>query len=354
MPRTPTLPDDFNSHDFEKLYKSASNPREKMRLLGFIHLQAGKTYTEIGRLLRVKRQTVSDWLTNFIRKGLEGLKDAPRSGPPTKLRPGDELCFLQAVIELQENREGGRATGEDVRKMLRERFGAEYTLSGVYDLLKRLDIVWITARPKHPKSDPKVQEEFKKNFAAEVEKVLPENVLLNQVDVWFQDEARVGQQGTISRIWAIKGTRPRVVKQQQFISAYILGAVCPARDEGVGLVMPNANTESVQLHLEGIADQVPKGRHAVVVLDQAAWHTTEKLKVPKNISLLNLPPYSPELNPAERVWEEMRKDDLSNRCYEGYDNIVDVCCNAWNSLMGKVGKIRSLCYWDWTKVTAPG
>ena len=354
MPRTPTLPDGFHSHDFEKSYKSASNPREKMRLLGFIHLQAGETYTEIGRLLRVRRQTVADWLINFIIKGFEGLKDAPRSGPLTKLHPGDELCFLQAVIELQEKREGGRSIGEDIREMLLDRFGAEYTLSGTYDLLKRLGIVWITARPKHPKSDPKVQEEFKKKFAAEIKKVLPENIMLNQVDTWFQDEARVGQQGTVSRIWAIKGTRTRVAKQQQFISAYIFGAFCPARDEGVGLVMPNVNTESMQLHLEAISDRVPEGRHAVVVLDQAAWHTTDKLNVPKNVSLLHLPPYSPELNPAERVWEDMRKNDFHNRCYEGFDHIVDACCTAWNSMAGKVGHIKSLCSWAWNEVTVPG
>ncbi len=349
-----TLPDGFNSQNFEKSYKNESNPRTRIRLLALMHLQAGKTYTEIGQMFKVRRQTVSCWLQNFIKKGLEGLKDAPRSGANTKLLPGSELCFLQAVIELQEKREGGRVTGRDVREMLRDRFGAEYTLSGTYDLLKRLDLVWITARSKHPKSDPKVQEVFKKNFAVEVKKVLPENVTPEQVDIWFQDETRVGQQGTLSRIWAIKGTRPRVVKQQQFISAYIFGAFCPARDEGVGLVMPNADTECMQHHLEEIAKHVPEGRHAVVVLDQAAWHTTEKLKLSESISLLPLPPYSPELNPAERVWEDMRKNDLANRCYESYDNIIDVCCQAWNSVTEETGKIASLCSRIWAEVTVPG
>ena len=68
--------------------------------------------------------------------------------------------------------------------------------------------------------------------------ILPEGTKIEGVDIWFQDEARVGQRGTVTRTWAKKGTRPRLARQQQFEYAYIFGAVCPARDEAVGLVMP--------------------------------------------------------------------------------------------------------------------
>ena len=107
---------------------------------------------------------------------------------------------------------------------------------------------------------------------------MPAGLETESVDIWFQDEARVGQRGSVSRTWAKKGTRPRLVRQQQFEYTYIFGAVCPDRDEAVGLVMPAVNTEAMLVHLEHISMNVPEGRHAVIVLDKAAWHTTKRFK----------------------------------------------------------------------------
>lgn len=167
------------------------------------------------------------------------------------------------------------------------------------------------------------------------------------MDIWFQDEARVGQQGTVTRLWAVKGTRPRIVRQQQFNYTYIFGAVCPARDEGVGLIMPYANMQTMQIHLEHISLKIPAGRHAVVVLDQAGWHTSNKLKKPKNLTLISLPPASPELNPIEQVWRQLREDHLANRCYKNEEDIVNACCEAWNTFEDKSGSIKSLCSRQW-------
>jgi hypothetical protein len=102
----------------------------------------------------------------------------------------------------------------------------------------------------------------------QVEAALPEGVQLDQVDIWFQDEMRIGQRGTQTRLWARKGTRPRVVRQQQSASAYVFGAVCPQCDTAVGLVLPYANTQTMALHLEAISQAVPPGRHAVLALNQ--------------------------------------------------------------------------------------
>ncbi len=92
------------------------------------------------------------------------------------------------------------------------------------------------------------------------------------MDIWFQDEARIGQQGSTTRLWAKKGTRPRAVKQRQFISTYIYGAVCPSLKLAVGLILPKANSECMILHIDEISKAVPKGRHALVIVDGAAWH----------------------------------------------------------------------------------
>lgn len=95
-------------------------------------------------------------------------------------------------------------------------------------------------------------------------------MLVEDVEIWFQDEARVGQRGTVSRILARKGSRPRVIRQQQFEYAYIFGAVCPEKDLAVGLVLPSIGTICMQKHLDEIAKQIEPGKHAVLVFDPAA------------------------------------------------------------------------------------
>ncbi|WP_378395561.1 IS630 family transposase, partial [Rhodoplanes sp. P11] len=160
-----------------------------------------------------------------------------------------------------------------------------------------------------------------------------------------------GQQGTLTRIWAARGTRPRAPRDQRYDWAYLFGAVCPARDCGAALVLPKADAETMTLHLAEIARTVRPGYHAVVVLDGAGWHKTGgRLRVPDNISLLKLPPYSPELNPVENVWQFLRGNWLSNRVFDTYDDIVDACCDAWNALAAEPGRIRSIATRAWAAV----
>lgn len=167
------------------------------------------------------------------------------------------------------------------------------------------------------------------------------------MEVWFQDETRVGQQGSSTRIWAIKGTRPRVVRQQQFLSTYIYGAVCPQRQVGAALIMPYANSECMNQHLIEISAQIADDNHAVIVVDQARWHTSNKLIIPDNISLLPLPPYSPELNPQENVWQWIKDKYLANRVFASLDEIVDAAAIAWNKFVENPDLIKSIANRNW-------
>ncbi|OCP15297.1 DDE endonuclease [Ensifer sp. LC54] len=129
--------------------------------------------------------------------------------------------------------------------------------------------------------------------------------------------------------------------------AYIFGAICPKKGKGAGLVLPYCDTEAMQEHLAEISNAVDPGAHAVLILDQAGWHVTPKLKVPDNITLMFLPPRSPELNPVENLWQFMRDNWLSNRVFKDYDDIVDQCCRAWNRLVDQPWKIMSIGMRDW-------
>jgi len=103
----------------------------------------------------------------------------------------------------------------------------------------------------------------------------------------------------------------------------------------------------MNLHLAEIAQAVSSGAHAVLLLDQAGWHVSPKLKVPDNITLLPLPSRSPELNPVENVWQFLRDNWLSNQVFASYEEILDHCCDAWNRLIDQPWRIMTLGLRDW-------
>ena len=172
-------------------------------------------------------------------------------------------------------------------------------------------------------------------------------VALDAIEIWFADEARIGQKNKITRRWARRGTRPSAPSDQRTASTYIFGAICPREGKAVGLVLPKCNTEATQLHLDEIAREVEPGRHAVLILDKAGWHTSSKLDVPENLTLLPLPAKCPELNPVENIWQFLRENWLSNRVFLNYDDILDHCCDAWNKLCAQPWRVMSIGQRKW-------
>ena len=172
------------------------------------------------------------------------------------------------------------------------------------------------------------------------------------LEIWYQDEARVGQKGTHAYVWAPVGSCPLMVQDNRHDSVHLFGAICPARGVGAAIIMPAVNTEAMNEHLKEISTQVAAGAHAVLVLDSAGWHQRGTgLQVPDNITLLSLPPYAPELNPMEMVWEFLRGNKLCTRVWDTYDAIVDACAKAWKFLTDDPDRIRSIGTRDWASVS---
>src|SRR6516164_11332359 len=204
--------------------------------------------------------------------------------------------------------------------------------------------------PKGLQTRPRGRRRVQKNFAARVAGVRAGLAAGTSVEVWFQDEMRVGQKNKLTYRWARTGSRPRAAHDQRTQSTYLFGAVCPELGTGAALVLPFCNSEAMQLHLNEIATKVGPGAHAIVILDQAGWHGAKELKVPHNISLMPLPPRSPELNSQENIWQFMRQNWLSNRVFKSYDDIVDHCCYAWNTLIAQPWKIMSIGLREWAYI----
>ncbi len=185
-----------------------------------------------------------------------------------------------------------------------------------------------------------------------MKEALPASAADKPVEIWFQDEARVGQKGGHAYIWAPIGSRPLMVRDNRHDFAYLFGAICPNRAVGAAIIMPGVNAEAMTEHLAEISTQVAPGAHAVLVCDSAGWHQRGvRLGVPDNITLLPLPPYSPELNPMENVWQYLRANRLCALVWDGYDAIVEACRTAWHFFVNDPDRISSVGAREWACVT---
>jgi hypothetical protein len=166
-----------------------------------------------------------------------------------------------------------------------------------------------------------------------VKEALPASAAGKGIEIWFQDEARVGQKGSLEYIWAPIGSRPRAVRDNRHDSVYLFGALCAYRAVGAAIIMPAA--------------------HAVLVCDGAGWHQRGgNLAVPDNITMLSLPSYSPELNFMENVWDYLRGNELSHLVWDSYEAMVAACAKAWRFLIDDPDRIRSITHRHWATVNA--
>lgn len=170
-----------------------------------------------------------------------------------------------------------------------------------------------------------------------------------RVRVMWMDEARIGQQGTLTNVWALKGSRPTAVKQTRYDWVYLYAAVEPATGFSSALLAPHVNTGTMNAFLGVLSREIDPGDLAVLIMDQAGWHKARALRVPDNIVILHLPAYSPELNPVENLWGYLRSHHLSNRAYDGYDHLVHAAGSAYRALTPQV--LMSVCRCDYPERT---
>ena len=159
------------------------------------------------------------------------------------------------------------------------------------------------------------------------------------------DQARIGQQGTLTRVWARTNSRPTAVRQSEYQWVYLWAAVEPATGASVAMITPTVDTGLMNKFLAGLSSTLAADEHAILALDNAGWHVAKALSVPQNITLLPLPPYSPELNPVERLWAWLRSHQLSNRIYQDYDDLLNETDRAWLTLDAQT--IKSICACPW-------
>lgn len=161
----------YSHINFQKLAKNESCPRVRERLLGIHNLMLGKNRIEAAASVGRNPEWLRDWVLRYDNGGYENLFDNPRPGQPTYLTKEQEIELSTLIITEQDIRNGGRITGSEINQMIKKKFGIEYKKSGLYDLLERIGLSWVSSRSKHPKSDEKKQENFKQTFKARINKL---------------------------------------------------------------------------------------------------------------------------------------------------------------------------------------
>jgi transposase len=144
-------------------------------------------------------------------------------------------------------------------------------------------------------------------------------------------------------VWAERGSRPSAPKQTAYANLHVLTAVCPATGRAEGLVAPKLDTGVVQSFLDGLSGTIPAGTHVVLVWDGAGYHVAKRLRVPANLTVVGLPPYSPELNPVERLWPYLRGHYWSNRVYADLDALEAAAVSGWRAVCLHPDKVRTIC-----------
>ena len=173
-----------------------------------------------------------------------------------------------------------------------------------------------------------------------------------RVEVWFEDEARFGQQGTLTRVWAPRGSRPSAVRQTQYQYLWVLTAVCPRTGAAEGLISPSLNAGVIDKFLQQFSASLAEGVHAVLAWDGAGFHTAKALRVPDNVTLLTLPPRSPELMPVENLWHYEREHYWANRKYDDYAALQDAARDGWRAVCLDPDKVKTICAVPWLEERA--
>jgi hypothetical protein len=199
----------------------------------------------------------------------------------------------------------------------------------------------------------KSRKPLKKTFAEEVSDILASRDPIDNrpVLILAEDEGRFGRISGVRRAWAPRGCRP--IAPRQVIRKYLYGyvAVCPALGKMSALVLPWANTEMMQLFLEQVSQDFAEN-FVIILMDQAGWHISRRLHLPENIRIIKQPAHSPELNPVEHIWDDIREKYFVNRVFNSLDAVENTLCKGINSLAQNPGYLKSLTNFPYLYVTS--
>jgi transposase len=325
--------------------RAAGDPRDKERLQVVQWATSGQhSLAELAQLAGRARSTIQVWLDDFTAGGVARLLErTPPPGKPSLVAGAKVQAELKAGL-----RAGHWRTAGQVAAWLQEKHGIKRAAKSLYYWLGKVGGALRVPRPCHVQQNPVATAAFRAELEANLEKLeLPKD---RPVKIWVADEARFGLHTQSRRCWAVRGQRVVIPQQQRYEWEYVYGALEVLEGDAQFRFMPAVNLEFSRDFLQQIAASDPAAEH-VVIQDQAGFHPrTGDAGLPGRIHLLPLPPYSPELNPIEGLWDQVQ-DVTCNRRHESLDDLEQTLTNALRPFWETPARVLSLIH-HWLQVQA--
>jgi len=316
--------------------RSASDPRDKERLQVVLWATSGQHSLEaLAQLAGRARSTIQIWLEDFTEGGLNQLLE--RETPPGSASPVAEPKIQE---QLQAGLKAGRwRTAGQVAAWLKKDHGIERAAKSLYYWLGKAGGALRVPRPCHVQQDPAATAAFRAELEANLEKLnLPKD---RAVKIWVADESRFGLHTQSRRCWALRGQRVVLAREQRYEWEYVYGAVEVVEGLAQFRYVPGVSLELSRGFLQQIAQSDPQAEH-VVIWDQAGFHPRPgDVALPARIHLLPLPPYSPELNPVEGLWDQTQ-DVTCNRHFTDLEQLEEVLTQALRPFWETTARVLSL------------
>jgi transposase len=281
--------------------------------------------------------------------GVKNQNKKPKTHPRGKKSLLSEQQLQKLIQQIQEKPpDGGIWTGTKVARWIEKETKVEkvWNQRG-WDYLKKCKYSWQTPRPKHRKGNKEEQELFKQNLPLLVEQLQKKHPN-SKIEVWFFDEHRVGLKPILRKVWSPIGTRPTAVVQHRYEWLYVYGFVEPKSGKTLWYLIPRVNIQWMNVVLKSFASETVAAQKKIILLvqDRAGWHFSQKVNLPQGIIVEFLPPYSPELQPAERLWT-LVDEPLINQHFETIDELEEVLAERCCVLETMRNKIRCLTNYHW-------
>lgn len=294
------------------------------RCVAIILLIEGFEPAKVCGALLIAQRTLRKWVKAFNERGIDGLVTRPRSGAPKKLR-GQTAEQLAGELEKPQVAQRTFWTATAFHGHVKERYQLECSYATVVRFFHERGYALKVPQPWPDRQDQALRETFRQKLKSLTDRP--------DVDVWFGDETGVEGQPKSRRRWALKGTKPRSVKNGDHLRLNILGAVCPRTGEFFAIEASHSDSEVFQAFLDETAKTIqPTRKRNILILDNASWHKKTTLRW-HFFEPLYLPPYSPDLNPIERLWLVMKANWFNNINCKNLDQLISRADQALLDLM---------------------
>jgi transposase len=327
----------------DKRHTKESDPWRKNRLLAVKLAARGEhTAAAIADLCGIARGHLFTWIKIVREQGLEALLERGKRGPKEGTCRGLEP---NVAAELKVKLAAGEfVTAVQAQRWLAEKHGVKRGYQTVWQWLKKAGGVLLAPRPSHSKKDPAAAQEFRDGLAAKLEALQIEPG--SRVKLWLMDEARFGLHTEMRRLWALKGKRPVVTRQIKYEWDYLYGSLDAISGQAHFCQIPAVNQQWDRVYLEDLAATDTTAVH-VIIRDQAGFHLRDgDERLPARVRIIDLPPYNPELNPCEQLWD-MIKDEIGNRVFESVEQLREAMLPALQRFWDDASAVLSLIGRDW-------